>query len=52
MCSQVWDSESGELILPITEGHGNQDVRFCDISRNEDLLASASADETIKVNSV
>ncbi|KAG8195243.1 hypothetical protein JTE90_027984 [Oedothorax gibbosus] len=46
---RVWNTETGELILPITEGHGNQDVRFCDLSRDEDLLASASADETIKI---
>ncbi|XP_042901878.1 apoptotic protease-activating factor 1 isoform X2 [Parasteatoda tepidariorum] len=45
---RVWDTNSGQLCLPRIEGHGNQVITFCDVSRNEKLLASACVDKTVK----
>ncbi|XP_042911801.1 apoptotic protease-activating factor 1 isoform X2 [Parasteatoda tepidariorum] len=46
---RVWDTNSGQLCLPRIEGHGNQVITFCDISRDEKLLASACVDNTVKL---
>ncbi|GFU08427.1 apoptotic protease-activating factor 1 [Nephila pilipes] len=49
---RVWDvsnSSSKENRLLVIEGHGNQDVTFCDVSPDDKFLASASVDGTIKV---
>ncbi|GFX42427.1 apoptotic protease-activating factor 1 [Trichonephila clavipes] len=49
---KVWDislSTSHKCRPLVIEGHGNQDVTFCDISPNEDYLASSSVDGTVKV---
>lgn len=48
---QAWEINTGKLILDI-EGHGNQDIRCCDVSSNDKLLASASADKTVRVSKI
>ncbi|GFY41840.1 apoptotic protease-activating factor 1 [Trichonephila inaurata madagascariensis] len=49
---RVWDislSTSHKYRPLVIEGHGNQDVTFCDISPKEDYIASTSVDGTVKV---
>ncbi|XP_035205437.1 WD repeat-containing protein 5 homolog, partial [Stegodyphus dumicola] len=46
---RVWDVVEGDFKFSISEGHGNQDVLFCDISHDDKYIASASSDKTVKV---
>ncbi|XP_055934382.1 apoptotic protease-activating factor 1-like [Argiope bruennichi] len=48
---RVWDTskKSSARHLSVMEGHGNQDITFCDVSPGDVYLASSSVDGSVKV---
>ncbi|KAF8783480.1 Apoptotic protease-activating factor 1 like protein [Argiope bruennichi] len=47
---KVWDTskKSSARHLSVMEGHGNQDITFCDVSPGDVYLASSSVDGSVK----